>query len=219
MSDEERTLPEQAQVEGSQVAAAETIEQPGQVKEPQFLTHEEAARLKQEIINEARSYSDKGRIKLQQHLQAVEAAIKTAESFGKPFSDADKTELRQQARVAAVIVDADDETAQVPQTTEQAQAAGRELYAHDLRMQGRYGIELVPTDPEAATLKIVGDPVKDKATIEAAFKAKRDRLASTNQTQIDEASKAGVRLGVTPGAKPTTTAKSASEYWANAHKK
>jgi hypothetical protein len=188
-------------VTGEQAQAG--TEQPSP-QQSQYLTLEDAAKLKQDILNEARSYSDKGRVALKKQMDAVEATIKTAEQFGKPFSEQDKNDLRQKARIAAEIDPTASETATAPvQTEEQAQQAARDLYAHDLKQQGRFGFELEPTDPEMKLLTIIGNPDADKATIERAFQAKKDRLSSTPQT-TEAPTNAGVRVGVTPQSAPVT---------------
>ena len=230
MSDEVKTpsgqaasttaVPGQAQgTEGLPPAATVPPAPPSQTTELQFLTLADAKALEERVLNQARSYSDKGRVALKKQLDAVETAIKTAETLGKPFSDADKIELRQKARIAAETSLTEGELGSTPpETAEQTQAVANELYAHDLRMQKKYGIELAPGDPEATNLKLTGVPATDKASIEAAFVAKRDRLASTTQTQTTaEASNAGVRVPGTPGGKPPESAKSAREYWEKAH--
>jgi hypothetical protein len=216
--------PAPGQAQGTEVlppAATVPPAPPSQTTEPQFFTHEEAQALEERILNQAKSYSDKGRVALKKQLDAVETAIKTAETLGKPFSDADKIELRQKARIAAETSLTEGELGSTPpETVEQAQAAVSALYAHDLKMQGKYGIELVLGDPEVTALKLTGILATDKVAIEAAFTAKRDRLASPQNIQTQEAStSAGVRVPSTPGMKPAEIAKNAREYWHKAHTK
>lgn len=189
-------------------------------EEPKFFTQSDAAKLKQEILNEARSYSDKGRMNLKKQVDAVEATIQNAEKFGAPISPEVQATMREKAKIVAATEPLDDEpvTPQA-QTPEQAQQVAQELYAHDLKMQGKFGVdEFTEADPEIKMIKVTGNVAADKATIEAAYLAKKNRLSSTPQTPIAEvATPAGVRVGGTIGTKPNVP-KSARGYLEEAFK-
>ena len=182
--------------------AGEGAEQNGQTEQaPEFLTLEQAEQWKQDILRQAQSYSDKGRARLQQKLQQVEDTIKNAEKFGRPFTEEAKAQLRQNAQVAAMKeADASDEDTP-PAMPAQAQQelqyfAEHDLGAHDLKMQGKYNVQLQPEDPEVKQFKITGDPKQDAANIEAMYKAKADRLASGNNTQTNQDEATSVRPDV-----------------------
>lgn len=203
--------PEQAvKPEGQQ---AEQTEQA-----PEYVTRADAERMVQDALNQARSYADKGRVKLQQKMQEVEAAIQTAERYGKPLTDEEKATLRQNAQAAA-LKDEPEDAAQPAGEPDPAmiEYASTELYAHDLKMQGKFGFELTGTDPEARTIKITGEREADRKAVEAAYQAKAGRLASGNQSNTIEATadnKAAVRAvpGV-QGQRPAEIAQSANDYW------
>jgi len=201
-----------AQVDATTAQALAPTEPVSQ--EPKYFTQEDAAKLRQEILNEARSYSDKGRVNLQKQLAAVEDTIKNAAKFGKPISAEDQAAMRKAAEVVAATTPIDDDPAQIPeQTPEQAEKVARELYAFDLRMQGKHGVdEFTEKDPEISMIKVTGNIEADKATIEAAYLAKKNRLSSTPQAPIAEVTTAaGVRVGGTFKA-PSNVVKTARGY-------
>ena len=214
----EQTPAPASQVDATTPTAPVTPEPTKQ--EPQFLTREEAEAWKSDILNQAKSYSDKGRINLQKQMAAVNETIANAAKFGKPISAEDQAAMRKQAEVVAATVPLDDEPGQIPeQTPEQAQAIAQELYAHDLKMQGKHDVaEFTEADPEIKMIKVTGNVAADKPTIEAAYLAKKNRLSSTPQTPIAEvATPAGVRVGGTIGTKPNVP-KSARGYLEEAFK-
>ena len=189
--------------------------------EPQFLTREEAETWKNDILNQAKSYSDKGRIALKKQVDAVESTIKNAEKFGAPIPPEAQAAMREKARIVAETEPLDDEPVLIQdQTPEQAQATANELYAYDLKMQGKFDVdEFTDADPEVAMIKVTGNVAADKATIEAAYLAKKNRLSSTPQAQVAEVAipAAGVRVGGPIGTKPNVP-KSAKGYLEEAFK-
>lgn len=215
MSDEPTTPA--AQVDATTGQAPATTEPVSQ--EPKFLTLEEAEAWKSDILNQAKSYSDKGRVALKKQVDAVEATIKNAEKFGAPIPPEVQATMREKARQVAENEPLDDEPVPPEVTPEQAQKTAQELYAHDLKMQGKYDVpEFEHNDPEMKMIKVTGNIAADKASIEAAYQAKKNRLSSTPQTPIAEAPvSAGVRVGGTIGTKPNVP-KSGKGYLEDAFK-
>ena len=200
MSDEPITPA--AQVDATTAQAPVTPEPVSQ--EPKFLTLEQAETWKNEILNQAKSYSDKGRIALKKQVDAVEATIKNAEKFGAPIPPEVQASMREKARQVAENEPLEDEPVLPELTPEQSQKVSQELYAHDLKMQGKFDVpEFEQNDPEIKLIKVTGNIAADKASIEAAYLAKKNRLSSTTQTPIVEAPvSAGVRVGGNIGTKP-----------------
>lgn len=173
-------------------APAEGSTQQGSQTEqaPQFLTRAEAEEMLKEVENRARSYADKGRIRAEEAAQKAQEMVKELRSYGKEISEEEANQIVAAAKQKAIMEPgADDETETVPpaQAEQELQyIAQNNLGAHDLKMQGKYGIELTADDPEVKAFKITGNPQTDAANIEKMYQAKQARMTANPGEQLSQ---------------------------------
>ncbi len=176
--------------------------------QPKPFTREDAERLKQDILNEARSYSDKGRVKLQQRMQAVEQTIETAKEYGKPFSEDEAATMRSKAFNAAMKDASQGETeGEATAQRPDLQYNPSEFYQEGFRLEGKHGLTVEQGDPEMSMIKITGNKEADLKSLRDAFAAKAKRTsqnASTTKTTTEEATTTGnaSRVPIQKGPKP-----------------
>jgi len=172
---------------------------------PQYITREEAEKLKQDILNDARSYSDKGRVKLQKAMADVEQAVATMRGLGREISDEDVRKMRTEAASKAMAT-AEDDTAQDPAAPRVTlQYDQNEYLAEGFRLEGKHGVTVEQGDPEMSMIKITGNKGTDLKNLQDAFAAKAKRMSQTSTTETNQetpATGSAARVPLKPGTEP-----------------
>jgi len=211
------------QAEG-QAATGQPVEQPvgggeqpvEQTEQtPEYVTRADAERMMQEALNQARSYADKGRVRVENAVNEVRQSVETMRNLGREISDEEAATLEATAVRKAMTATEDEPARPTPAQAQEAQYVQNNLYEHSLMMQGKYGVSVLPTDPEAKMMRITGDPEQDKAAVEAMYKAKASRQAASGQQPPEQVTttSAAVRVPSNGGNAPAGIAENSREYW------
>lgn len=185
-------------------------------QEPKLITLEDAKALVRQEVGDAenrmRSYSDKGRIRAEKAADEAKQMVEQMRGYGREISDEEEAQIiataKEKAEEDAYSAEGDDTETPAPAQAEvSAQYVAENLGAHDLRMQGKYGITLDPGDPETKDFTITGDPEKDKANVDAMYAAKAARLSSSSpngetDNSKNDTSNAAVRVPGSTGQTP-----------------
>ena len=142
--------------------------------ESQYLTREEANKLREDILNESRSYSDKGRIRVEKAVQAATNSIAELRALGREITPAEEKELLAAATQKAMTT-----PEPAPDGTQPSQTAPQgQPDPEILAIQREAGVELYDGDPELDKLDRTHGIRKFYASVEVAANAKKARLAS-----------------------------------------
>ena len=195
----------------SPAQSAEPVKPVQQVSEPKEPKPEDpftradaeamVAKVKDEVTREARSYADRGRVRVEQAVKDTQASIKNMRGLGQEISDDKEETLISKARSNALVEPTSEQVLEdmTPEQRQDYEYSTQTLGRHDLIMQGKYGTELLPEDPEAKSLEITGDATKDLASVESAYKAKTERLNSESNSNNPDKGKLDEGLGVRSG--------------------
>jgi len=192
--------------------AGEGTETPGQEgAEGKFITREEAAKLREDILNQARSYSDKGRVRVERAVEAVTYSVANLRALGQEITP-DQEKAFQDAAVRKAMTEP--EPVPAGQQPPQAEPQGP-IDPEILAIQKDTGIELYDGDPELAAIDRSRGRRKFYQSIESACSAKKTRLASPTEPiqPISPASR------VPAGGGPSSPNQSGRDYLQEAHKR
>lgn len=186
-------------------------ETPGQEGEKsEFLTHAEAARLKDEIISKAYSYADRGRDRALNAVKEVTNSVASLRGLGQAITPEQEKSLKDAAIQKVMTEPEPAPDGQAPQAEPQGQ-----VDPSILDIQREKAIELFDNDPEVATLDRSHGAHKFYRSVEAACEAKKTRLAASAEPIQPISPSARVPGG---GGGPSSPEHSGRDYLQEAHK-